>query len=114
MQVGRPEFEPSHHIAPLPISPMQAVRKRLSLIARRPSDNQAEASLLDIRAVRASFPSLADGYIFADNAGGSQCLKAVVDRISDYLLNTNVQLGVSTIRIQPLISRLIRLDLNIC
>ena len=26
-----------------------------------------------------------------DNAGGSQCLKTVVDRISDYLLNANVQ-----------------------
>ena len=42
---------------------------------------------------RAHFPSLESGYIFADNAGGSQCLKSVVDRISDYLLNTNVQLG---------------------
>ena len=43
--------------------------------------------------VRSQFPSLDSGYIFADNAGGSQCLKSVVDRISDYLLNTNVQLG---------------------
>ncbi|VDB91486.1 unnamed protein product [Peniophora sp. CBMAI 1063] len=42
---------------------------------------------------RSQFPSLSSGYIFADNAGGSQCLKSVVDRISDYLLNTNVQLG---------------------
>jgi len=29
----------------------------------------------------------------SDNAGGSQVLKTVVDYISDYLLNTNVQLG---------------------
>ncbi|KZV69801.1 PLP-dependent transferase [Peniophora sp. CONT] len=46
-----------------------------------------------ITKARSQFPSLASGYIFADNAGGSQCLKPVVDRISDYLLNTNVQLG---------------------
>ena len=30
---------------------------------------------------------------FADNAGGLQAAKEVVDRISDYLLNTNAQLG---------------------
>ncbi|KAG9038123.1 hypothetical protein FS837_001299 [Tulasnella sp. UAMH 9824] len=42
---------------------------------------------------RAHFPALKDGYIFADNAGGSQCLKDVADRIYDYLLNSNVQLG---------------------
>lgn len=49
---------------------------------------------LDIERLRAQFPALQDGsYIYADNAGGSQCLKAVVDRISDYLLRTNVQLG---------------------
>ncbi|THG99721.1 hypothetical protein EW145_g7214 [Phellinidium pouzarii] len=48
---------------------------------------------LDVEAARAHFPALKDGYIFADNAGGSQCLKGVVDRISDYLLHTNVQLG---------------------
>ncbi|GJE97863.1 PLP-dependent transferase [Phanerochaete sordida] len=48
---------------------------------------------LDIAQVRSSFPALKSGYIFADNAGGSQCLSDVVSRISDYLLNTNVQLG---------------------
>ncbi|KAI0318606.1 PLP-dependent transferase [Amylostereum chailletii] len=46
-----------------------------------------------VETARAQFPALASGYIFADNAGGSQCSKGVVDRISDYLLNTNVQLG---------------------
>ncbi|TFY66914.1 hypothetical protein EVG20_g4169 [Dentipellis fragilis] len=46
-----------------------------------------------IETSRSQFPSLASGFIFADNAGGSQCAKVVVDRISDYLLNTNVQLG---------------------
>ncbi|KAJ8516525.1 hypothetical protein ONZ45_g6157 [Pleurotus djamor] len=48
---------------------------------------------LDIDKVRSNFPSLKSGYIFADNAGGSQVTKDVVDRISDYLLSTNVQPG---------------------
>lgn len=47
----------------------------------------------DIDKARANFPSLKSGFIFADNAGGSQVTQGVVDRISDYLLNTNVQLG---------------------
>ena len=48
---------------------------------------------LDIDSVRAAFPALASGYIFADNAGGSQCLATAAHAITDYLLNTNVQLG---------------------
>ena len=49
---------------------------------------------LDIAHVRSAFPALKDSnYIFADNAGGSQCLGGVVEKISDYLLRTNVQLG---------------------
>lgn len=47
----------------------------------------------DVNVARANFPSLNSGFLFADNAGGSQAAKGVVDRISDYLLNTNVQLG---------------------
>jgi hypothetical protein len=66
---------------------------------------------------RPHFPGLEKGYLFADNAGGSQvrchchfdtqsliicrpsdkCLKEVVDKISDYLLNTNVQLGTASV-----------------
>ncbi|KAF8656071.1 hypothetical protein AX16_002771 [Volvariella volvacea WC 439] len=53
----------------------------------------AAPATLDIDKARSSFPALDSGYIFADNAGGSQAAKVVVDRISDYLLNTNVQLG---------------------
>lgn len=50
--------------------------------------------ILDIAAVRSHFPALADkNFIFADSAGGSQCLAAVVARVSDYLLHTNCQLG---------------------
>ncbi|PIL26743.1 hypothetical protein GSI_11157 [Ganoderma sinense ZZ0214-1] len=48
---------------------------------------------LDIDAVRAAFPALASGYIFADNAGGSQCLATAAHAVTDYLLNSNVQLG---------------------
>ncbi|KAG9311445.1 pyridoxal phosphate-dependent transferase [Chiua virens] len=48
---------------------------------------------LDIAKVRASFPSLRTGYIFGDNAGGSQTAQQVIDNIVDYLSNTNVQLG---------------------
>ena len=32
-------------------------------------------------------------HIFADNAGGSQVITAVIARITDYLIHTNVQLG---------------------
>ncbi|THV03935.1 PLP-dependent transferase [Dendrothele bispora CBS 962.96] len=52
------------------------------------------ANDLDIEQTRAHFPALRSGHIFADNAGGSQVPKDVVDRISDYLLNTNVQVNV--------------------
>ena len=48
---------------------------------------------LNVFQARSHFPALNSGYIFADNAGGSQAAKEVVERISDYLLNTNVQLG---------------------
>ena len=42
---------------------------------------------------RAHFPALLSGFVFADNAGGSQCTELVAKRIFDYLINTNVQLG---------------------
>ncbi|KAI0264162.1 selenocysteine lyase [Gloeopeniophorella convolvens] len=42
---------------------------------------------------RAQFPALKTGFVFADSAGGSQCAQLVADRIYDYLLNTNAQLG---------------------
>ncbi len=50
---------------------------------------------LDLEFVRAQFPALESGWIYLDNAGGSQVLSAVTDRITDYLLNTNVQHGAS-------------------
>lgn len=50
---------------------------------------------LNIEFVREQFPSLKNDWIFFDNAGGSQIVKHSVDRINEYLLNTNVQLGAS-------------------
>ncbi|MBU1097327.1 MAG: aminotransferase class V-fold PLP-dependent enzyme [Bacteroidetes bacterium] len=50
---------------------------------------------LDSKNVRKNFPSLNNDCIFMDNAGGSQIAGPVVSRISDYLLNSNVQLGAS-------------------
>ncbi|TEB32181.1 selenocysteine lyase [Coprinellus micaceus] len=50
-------------------------------------------STLNIDQARAAFPSLASGFIFGDNAGGSQVAQPVIDRFTDYLINTNAQLG---------------------
>jgi cysteine desulfurase family protein (TIGR01976 family) len=50
---------------------------------------------LDLAFVRSQFPALAGDWVFMDNAGGSQILESVVDRIRDYLLTSNVQLGAS-------------------
>jgi cysteine desulfurase family protein (TIGR01976 family) len=50
---------------------------------------------LDMQKVRGYFPSLARDWTFFDNAGGSQILQPVLDRLQDYLLTSNVQLGAS-------------------
>lgn len=50
---------------------------------------------LPIDFVRAQFPALSGEWVFLDNAGGSQTLKQVVDRIHEYLLTSDVQLGAS-------------------
>jgi cysteine desulfurase family protein (TIGR01976 family) len=50
---------------------------------------------LDLDHVRAQFPALADGFAFFDNAGGSQVLRTVAERVADYLLTTSVQTGAS-------------------
>ncbi len=44
----------------------------------------------ELTRVRAAFPALNGDCIFLDNAGGSQVLKRVADRIHDYLLTTSV------------------------
>lgn len=50
---------------------------------------------LDLGYVRSHFPALQGDWIFMDNAGGSQTLQMVAERISDYLLHSNVQHGAS-------------------
>lgn len=50
---------------------------------------------LDMSLVRGHFPGLKGDWTFFDNAGGSQILQPVLDRLQDYLLTTNVQLGAS-------------------
>lgn len=50
---------------------------------------------IDLEFVRAQFPALAGEWVFMDNAGGSQTLKQVVDRIGEYLLTSDVQHGAS-------------------
>lgn len=45
--------------------------------------------------IRAEFPALNDQCVYLDNAGGSQVLRRVADRIRDYLLTSSVQLGAS-------------------
>ncbi|MEH2353063.1 cysteine desulfurase-like protein [Nostoc sp.] len=51
--------------------------------------------LLNLDKVRQYFPALAGEWTFFDNAGGSQTLKKVVDKISEFLLSSDVQLGAS-------------------
>ncbi|RFO97724.1 cysteine desulfurase-like protein [Rhodoferax lacus] len=50
---------------------------------------------LNLDHVRAEFPALSNGFAYLDNAGGSQVLRRVGDRVRDYLLTSSVQLGAS-------------------
>ncbi|KAK3694950.1 pyridoxal phosphate-dependent transferase [Podospora appendiculata] len=50
---------------------------------------------LNMDEVRGSFPALSSPQVFLDNAGGSQALGSVAERVRDYLVNTNVQLGAT-------------------
>jgi cysteine desulfurase family protein (TIGR01976 family) len=50
---------------------------------------------LNIDFVRKQFPALSGDWVFFDNAGGTQICRQAADRIYDYLLTTNVQLGAS-------------------
>ena len=50
---------------------------------------------LNLATIRAEFPALAGDCTYLDNAGGSQVLRRVADRIHDYLLTSSVQLGAS-------------------
>ncbi|MDA1307319.1 MAG: cysteine desulfurase-like protein [Acidobacteria bacterium] len=53
---------------------------------------------LDLAFARSQFPAVSDdddAWTFLDNAGGSQVLGTVADRIHDYLLTSSVQIGAS-------------------
>jgi cysteine desulfurase family protein (TIGR01976 family) len=50
---------------------------------------------LDLTQIRAEFPALSNDCVYLDNAGGSQVLRRVADRVRDYLLTSSVQLGAS-------------------
>jgi cysteine desulfurase family protein (TIGR01976 family) len=50
---------------------------------------------LDMEFVRSQFPGLHNGWTFFDNAGGTQILSRAVERMTDFLYNTNVQIGGS-------------------
>ncbi|KAE8146619.1 pyridoxal phosphate-dependent transferase [Aspergillus avenaceus] len=50
---------------------------------------------LDIPQVRSRFPALNQEQVFLDNAGGSQVLDTVIESITSYLSNSNVQLGAT-------------------
>lgn len=50
---------------------------------------------LEMAMVRREFPALTNDFIYLDNAGGSQVLSRVADRVRDYLLTSSVQTGAS-------------------
>jgi cysteine desulfurase family protein (TIGR01976 family) len=50
---------------------------------------------MDSNYIRKNFPALNQNFIFMDNAGGSQVLGAVIDRITEYFHKFNVQLGAT-------------------
>lgn len=50
---------------------------------------------LNTERVRSHFPSLDTDWVFFDNGGGSQIAQPVLDRMSEYLLTSNVQHGAS-------------------
>ena len=52
-------------------------------------------SPLNMAHIRAEFPALQNDCVYLDNAGGSQVLRRVADRVRDYLLTSSVQLGAS-------------------
>ncbi|KAF2456219.1 pyridoxal phosphate-dependent transferase [Lineolata rhizophorae] len=53
------------------------------------------ASTFNIAGARSNFPALGKKQVYFDNAGGSQVLGPVIQSISDYLSNNNVQMGAT-------------------
>ncbi|RMZ78426.1 hypothetical protein DV738_g3854, partial [Chaetothyriales sp. CBS 135597] len=70
--------------------------ERLGRRERGDGATEMASSSLDIAQVRASFPALSTSQqIYMDNAGGSQVLGTVIDSISQYYRNNNVQIGAT-------------------
>lgn len=54
-----------------------------------------ESTNLDMDFVRGRFPGLQNGWGYFDNAGGTQILEGVVERMNEFLFHRNVQIGGS-------------------
>lgn len=50
---------------------------------------------LNVNIARSYFPALAQNFVFMDNAGGSQILQPVIDKVQKYWVEANVQHGAS-------------------
>lgn len=46
---------------------------------------------LDVAFVRKQFPPLRDGWVFVENAGGSYVPHQVIDRVTEYMNDSQVQ-----------------------
>ena len=62
---------------------------------------------LDIDFARSQFPGLSRGWVYFDNAGGSQILKGAVERMNEFLFEKNVQIGGSYETSQAVLSSLV-------
>ena len=69
--------------------------KNATLAARADLSSAPMAALFPIGFVRSQFPALAGEWTFLDNAGGSQILSRVVDRVVDFWRTSNVQVGAT-------------------
>ncbi len=59
------------------------------------TDRERPRLELDVDFVRAHFPALADGWAFFENAGGSYVPRSVIERVTTYMTETQVQPGAS-------------------
>ncbi|MDP6602661.1 MAG: cysteine desulfurase-like protein [Rhodospirillales bacterium] len=59
------------------------------------TDRERDTPELDVDFARAHFPALADGWAFFENAGGSYVPRSVIERVTAYMTETQVQPGAS-------------------
>ena len=53
----------------------------------------ASSDPIDVEFARSYFPGLAAGWAPMDNAGGSQATRGAIERIAEFLIHRNVQIG---------------------